>query len=83
MDDPLHRLVPMTHGEHCSCRLLAEALGRDPSALSYEYCRRVLQKHWRMTCHHKRLYGDNPTSSRFEAHDWAVVVASAVTVTAR
>lgn len=40
------------HGEHCSCKLLALAVGLDPRALSNEYCRQVLQKRWRMTCRH-------------------------------
>lgn len=42
----------MRHGEGCSCRLLARACRTDPRALSFEYCKTVLQKHWRMTCRH-------------------------------
>lgn len=44
------RAIP--HGTLCSCKLLAEALQMDPRKLTYEYCRTVLQKHWRMTCRH-------------------------------
>lgn len=79
----VHRVEPMTHGEQCSCRLLAQALGRDPEAISFGYCSRVLQRHWRMTCHHKRRYVDDSTGGGSQARDWAAVVASAVMVTAR
>lgn len=44
----------MEHGEQCSCKLLAQALGLDPRALTFEYCHRVLHQHWRMTCRHGR-----------------------------
>lgn len=40
------------HGSHCTCRLLAEAAGADPSAIDYDFCRRMLQKRWRMNCDH-------------------------------
>lgn len=40
------------HGQQCSCVLLAQAVGLDPRKLTYEYCRRVLHKRWRMTCRH-------------------------------
>ena len=40
------------HGSHCSCRLLAAAVGADPSAIDYALCRSILQKRWRMTCDH-------------------------------
>lgn len=42
------------HGEQCTCKLLAQALGLDPQAMTYEYCHRVLHKHWSMNCHHGR-----------------------------
>lgn len=42
----------MEHGELCSCKLLAQAAGMDPRALSFGYCHSVLHRHWRMTCHH-------------------------------
>ena len=40
------------HGSLCTCRLLAAAAQADPSAIDYGFCRRVLQKRWRMTCDH-------------------------------
>ena len=40
------------HGEHCSCRLLAAATGTEPSSIDYAYCRRVLQRRWRVVCDH-------------------------------
>ena len=40
------------HGTQCSCKLLAQAVGVDPHALSFDYCYRVLQKRWHMTCTH-------------------------------
>lgn len=42
------------HGGRCDCELLAQAMHIDPSAISFEYCRNVLQKRWRMTCRHGR-----------------------------
>ena len=47
------RVIP--HGTRCSCKLLAEALHMDPRKLTYEFCRTVLQKHWRMTCRHGEI----------------------------
>lgn len=44
--------VRLEHGELCSCRLLAQAVGMDPRALSFGYCHAVLQRRWRMSCHH-------------------------------
>lgn len=40
------------HGEVCSCKVLAQACGIDPNLLTFDYCHRVLHKHWRMTCRH-------------------------------
>ena len=40
------------HGDHCECKLLARTLNIDPSAISFAFCQRVLQRHWRMTCRH-------------------------------
>lgn len=44
--------VQIAHHEYCSCRLLAQAMGCDPRSISFEYCRRVLQKHWQVDCRH-------------------------------
>lgn len=40
------------HGSRCSCRALARAIGVPESAIDFNYCRRVLQNHWRMNCDH-------------------------------
>ncbi len=40
------------HGDQCDCRLLAFAVGADPSKLDFTYCRLVLQKRWRVRCNH-------------------------------
>lgn len=52
MSEPSGRFAPIDHGEQCSCKLLALATGMDPRALTFEYCQRVLHKHWGMTCRH-------------------------------
>ncbi len=54
MSEPSRHSITIEHGEQCSCKLLALATGLDPRALSFEYCQRVLQKRWRMTCCHGR-----------------------------
>jgi hypothetical protein len=40
------------HGGQCSCTALARACGVPPETVSYEYCTRVLRKHWTVTCRH-------------------------------
>lgn len=52
MNETLRLMVRIEHGDHCSCKPLALAVGQDPRSVSYEYCRWVLQKRWRMTCRH-------------------------------
>lgn len=52
MTEPSRHRALIEHGEQCSCKLLALATGLDPRALTFEYCQRVLQKRWRMTCRH-------------------------------
>ena len=47
----------MAHGELCSCKVLAQAFGIDSNLLSFDYCQRVLNKHWRMTCCHGQPAG--------------------------
>ena len=42
----------LQHGNRCSCKLLAEAVGCDPNTIQFEYCRSVLMKHWRLECNH-------------------------------
>jgi hypothetical protein len=40
------------HGRHCSCRPLADAATAASEAIDYGFCRRVLQRRWRMACDH-------------------------------
>jgi hypothetical protein len=47
-----HPLQRGTHGGHCECEQLAAALGCDPSTITFEFCLRVLQRHWRIHCRH-------------------------------
>ena len=49
---PPGRVWQYAHGEHCACVLLAAAVGAGPDAVSCEYCRHVLQKHWQVACDH-------------------------------
>jgi hypothetical protein len=43
------------HGAVCDCKVLAQALHLDGRAISFDYCRRVLQMRWRLTCRHGSL----------------------------
>lgn len=49
---------PIPHGDFCSCTILADAVGADRSAIPFEFCRQVLQRRWRMTCHHGLTQAD-------------------------
>jgi hypothetical protein len=40
------------HGDPCDCMALALATGAGPDAVDFNYCRQVLQKHWRLKCNH-------------------------------
>lgn len=40
------------HGDQCSCLLLALAVRAGRDAVSFSYCRSVLQKHWQVHCNH-------------------------------
>lgn len=40
------------HGDCCDCVALARAFGAGPKAVDFNYCRYVLQKHWRLNCNH-------------------------------
>lgn len=40
------------HGNRCSCRLLAEAIGFNPRTIGFTYCRAVLMNHWVVECNH-------------------------------
>ena len=51
-ETPRGNVRKCAHGDHCACLVLAEAVGVNPDEITYEYCRSVLQKHWRLTCDH-------------------------------
>lgn len=55
------------HGGRCDCELLAHAVRVAPSVISFEYCQRVLQRHWRMTCRHGAPASSEPCPS---THQW-------------
>ena len=57
------------HGTHCACRLLAAAVGADSSAVDYGFCRRILQKRWRMTCDHIPQVHREKATPRLPPHD--------------
>lgn len=57
------------HGSHCSCRALARALGLAESAIDFNYCRNVLQKHWRMSCDHLPLTLETRQTLQVPPHD--------------
>jgi hypothetical protein len=40
------------HGNRCSCRLLAEAVGCNPKTIRFTFCQAVLMKHWVVECNH-------------------------------
>jgi hypothetical protein len=46
------RHAPVRHGTHCDCVALAAALGLPAGAISFYYCRTMLQRRWSMTCKH-------------------------------
>jgi hypothetical protein len=54
-------------GDLHSTKQLAAALGCDPSTISFDFCLRVLQRHWRMNCRHGSVE-DAPRRS--SAHRW-------------
>ena len=50
------------HGDCCDCMMLAPAVGAGPGAVDFNYCRQVLQKHWRLKCNHgSRVPGERAT----------------------
>lgn len=40
------------HGAHCDCLMLCAAARTSSAAVSYSYCRNVLQRRYIMTCEH-------------------------------
>ena len=58
-------LLPLqrsTHGGHCECEQLAAALRCDPRTISFDFCLRVLQRHWRIHCNHGCAESRSPPS---------------------
>jgi hypothetical protein len=56
------RHVDVPHGTHCDCVLLAAAVRLEPRAISYEFCRNMLQRRWSMTCKHGEVKGAAPAT---------------------
>jgi hypothetical protein len=52
------------HGTRCECVALAAALGLPPGAISFYYCRNMLQRRWAMTCKHGQVEeaGEQPSA---------------------
>ena len=40
------------HGRHCSCRLLAQAVGLPAGVIGYHFCAKVLKARWVIECDH-------------------------------
>lgn len=59
---------PPEHGNRCTCRMLAMAIGCNPKTLTYNYCRTVLQKRWFVECNHG-CCNEQETASREAWHD--------------
>ena len=49
------------HGNRCTCRSLAEAVGADPKTLTFNYCRSVIQRRWAVECNHCYVMADLST----------------------
>jgi hypothetical protein len=71
------------HGDQCGCRLLASAVGADPSTVDFTYCRAVLQKRWRVRCNHGGGVSAIRATPELPLHDphdavQAILVANAI-----
>lgn len=51
------------HGDRCTCRLFAEAMGCDSAIVSFSFCRSVLQQRWVLHCNHGSLPGEERMKS--------------------
>jgi hypothetical protein len=61
--------VRIPHGTECECVALAAALGLEPGAISFYYCRNMLQRRWSMRCKHGELdltSGPPPAGERWK-----------------
>lgn len=70
------------HGDSCDCMALALATGAGPGAVDLNYCRVVLQKHWRLKCNHGRRVSGERTTPQLPQRDagdpvQAILVANA------
>lgn len=63
----LHK--PPEHGDRCTCRMLAAAVGCNPKTLTYNYCRTVLQKRWFVECNHGCCNEQKTVAPRDAWHD--------------
>lgn len=59
---------PAGHGDRCTCRLLAAAVGGNPKALRFNYCRSILQRRWRLECNHGCTPVEPPLSTTDKWH---------------
>jgi hypothetical protein len=71
------------HGDRCDCMALARAVGAGADAVDFNYCRRVLQKHWRLKCNHRgrdAAERATPPAPRADSSDpvQAILVANAI-----
>lgn len=57
------------HGNLCTCKLLAEAVGCDPKTIKFEYCQSVLMKHWVIECNHGCPHGVPKAKSSEKWHE--------------
>ena len=46
-----HENAP-AHGDRCSCRILASAIGCAHKSIRLGFCMSLLRKRWEMTCNH-------------------------------
>lgn len=63
------RLRHDAHGDRCSCRILAAAVGCKSDALRFAYCQAVLQRRWTMDCNHGCRPAPASVESRGKWHD--------------
>lgn len=57
------------HGDHCDCMTLARAVGAGPDTVDLNYCRLVLQKHWRLKCNHGCSVAEARKTPQLPQHD--------------
>ena len=75
--------LEIEHGDHCDCRLLSAAVGAEPSAMDFSYCRLVLQKRWRIRCNHGGGISATRTTPALPPHDYndlvqAILIANEI-----